>query len=550
MDKATRLLSHIRGREEEVEYPDFETMWQQVERQLPDPNTRLKTVSARSGRKWRKYTLLTVAATVLVATPVLASVTNQWDRLLSYRSGLQNALDQGLGQTIEKTVTQGNSKLTVNTALIDENRTVILFTLDTGVGKDKFPGFSKSVLVDAEGKEHGTVSTIRWDETTQKWNGYFESHWVPQEMESEVSFRLDDLHLAKQMYKNIDYSVKTSGDKIHKISVNRDGIQDVKIQAFDQGDKVMVDMFTSYSAEKNNNIVSLKIWKGTTPIKEAGTSKLGTPNESGEINAQHYFNKKDLEQDNLRYTLSYMAEEARPKLDWSIPLSLNKAKMLSATVEKQIDTTFEYAGVTTHFDKMILTPTQIRLQGTEIKTKGYLPFPFQHIALKVDGIQINGSMEYTDRESNEVTYRFEIPRHFKMKSDAVVSFVGKYEVLLKRDVREPIHMKGISETKKSLVTKVGGYDVKWTYYKKDGNLYVQSESDDPTFGGVNQTYIKLNGERTSAKPVSLNFTGDGNNKAVDMYKDYPSDEAEIYIFWYYAEDPQKEVEIELKSASK
>jgi hypothetical protein len=115
-----------------------------------------------------------------------------------------------------------------------------------------------------------------------------------------------------------------------------------------------------------------------------------------------------------------------------------------------------------------------------------------------------------------------------------------------KDAKEPVKLKSISEEEKTMTTQVGGYSVKWTYYKRDGDLYVQSECSDTSFGGINQTYIGKGMDGKVGKPVTTNFSGDGNNKAIDLYKNYTGNDAEIYIFWYYTENPNKQVRVELK----
>lgn len=109
----------------------------------------------------------------------------------------------------------------------------------------------------------------------------------------------------------------------------------------------------------------------------------------------------------------------------------------------------------------------------------------------------------------------------------------------------PIRLTNISEKKQTITTQVGGYPVLWTYYRQDNNLFVQSESADPSFGGVNQTYMGKGEQRLTGKQVTVNFSGDGNNKAIDMYANYEEKEAQLNIFWYYTEKPDKSLRTEL-----
>lgn len=125
----------------------------------------------------------------------------------------------------------------------------------------------------------------------------------------------------------------------------------------------------------------------------------------------------------------------------------------------------------------------------------------------------------------------------EINEDTTINFIASHQVEEHKDVKEPIKLTNISEKKQSMTTRVGNYSVVWTYYKQENNVYVQSECADPSFGGVNQTYIGKGVQRLVGKPVTANFSGDGNNKAIDMYANYEGTEAELGIFWYYTEKP-------------
>ncbi|MNC60282.1 hypothetical protein D3C75_1101510 [compost metagenome] len=81
----------------------------------------------------------------------------------------------------------------------------------------------------------------------------------------------------------------------------------------------------------------------------------------------------------------------------------------------------------------------------------------------------------------------------------------------------------------------------------EGNdLYVETESEDARFGGVNQTHINLGKDRIIGRPVTINFTGDGNNRAIDVYKDFQGTEATIYMFYYTTDEPERETRVQLQ----
>lgn len=65
-----------------------------------------------------------------------AAVHYNWDTMLHGRGGIQAVLAQNLGQKLDQSITKGGVTLKLHTAIVDENRTVILFTLDVGQRQD------------------------------------------------------------------------------------------------------------------------------------------------------------------------------------------------------------------------------------------------------------------------------------------------------------------------------------------------------------------------------------------------------------------------------
>ncbi|MNF15357.1 hypothetical protein D3C80_2179360 [compost metagenome] len=52
----------------------------------------------------------------------------------------------------------------------------------------------------------------------------------------------------------------------------------------------------------------------------------------------------------------------------------------------------------------------------------------------------------------------------------------------------------------------------------------------------------INGEkRAIGQKITYGFGGEGNNQATDMYQGFAGTDADIQIFWYYTEDPDKEL---------
>jgi hypothetical protein len=360
---------------------------------------------------------------------------------------------------------------------------------------------------------------------------------------ADVQFTAKSLHSFSGVERDLVFN--PISDKNKSFTIKQDGIGQLKVQPFVQGDEMMLTTAVHYDQPEAKEWAApyIGVYKDNVLVKGVGTSVFGTPGEQGEFISKQFFKLSDLKQDSLKYKLLYTREVQRIDKEWSYHLQLDKTKMLSGTVKRTINIPLEGSGGRLVVEQMIITPTQIRINASHAK---YARFPYVNYALDVNGTVING-WEYREKYNpEETTFRFEIPSGLHVTDQMPISFIAKYESVEHKDAKEPVKLKSISEEEKTMTTQVGGFSVKWTYYKRDGDLYVQSECSDTSFGGINQTYIGKGMDRTVGKPVTSNFSGDGNNKAIDLYKNYTGNDAEIYIFWYYTENPDKQVRVELK----
>ncbi|MFC6231083.1 DUF4179 domain-containing protein [Paenibacillus allorhizosphaerae] len=546
MDKEEQTFSRLINEDKQLEYPDFDAMWNRLEKTLPGPGDKLQPVdmNAPKRRRLRKAAVISILSAVLVATPVVAAISYNWDQILSYRSGIQSALQQGLGQSIEKSVTQDGAKLTVHTAIVDDNRTVLLYSLKTDGGSEKDSlYFAKMQLTDSKGNVIEGRHSQSWDQANKAWTGYFETEWTPEGQEADVRFTAQKLQSFSSVQRDIAF--RPFENKSQLFDIQQDGIGKLTLQPFIQGDKVMFASAVAFSDADAQawSHPRIGVFKGDTLVKDAASGVFGKPGEHGEYTGQQHFAVSDLQEPTVKYKLLYTREDRRIDKTWTYDLHLDKKQMLSGTIKRNLNIPIAHAEKQMVLKEMIVTPTQIRIKASHEK---YLRFPFVNYALEVNGKVLNGGIWYGGDNREETTFRFELPPGLQVTEQTQMTLIAKYEVLEHRDAKEPIRLKGITEQKQTSTTQVGGYDVKWTYYKQDGNLYVQSESADPSFGGINQTYMGTGKSSIVGRRVSANMYGDGNNQSIDMYPNFTGTDAELYIFWYYTDNPSKELRVDVK----
>ncbi|WP_217592953.1 DUF4179 domain-containing protein [Cohnella sp. GbtcB17] len=544
-ERIERIFTRYLNDDAPLNEPDYDKMWERIEHSrshadgidsmLPVPASPRRRVSKRA-------VVLVTAAVLLVATPAFAAWTHTWD-YFTYHSGVRSALEQGLGQPIGKTVFVGDSRLTLDTAVADDNRTVLLFSLDLPhADPTSYPRFSDMKLSDSDGNAIEGSTFFRWNPDDKRWQGEFSTDWTPDSLRANVKFLAEDLQIFTAAQREIAFDAEDN--RKQTIDIGQDGIDRLDVLPFTQGDNTLLStsvFFSDKEAQKWSYPV-IGVYDGASQVKDARSGVFGKPGERGEYTGLQYFKTADLETALVKYKLDYTRKAAQIDGDWSLYLQLDKEQMLDGTIKRPINQTVETAAGPIKLKDMTITPTRIRITGTGEK---YKSLSFKQFYLDVNGTRLKG--DYPSERWGDVydfTLNFERQPGLVLSERTPIALEMKYEVA-ERHVKNPIHLSGIGNEKKTIITQLGGYSVNWTYYKENGNLYIESWSDDPHFGGVNQTYMKDGKRSRPGRQVTVNFAGGGNNRMIDMYKDFAGTEADIYIYFYMTDNPDKVLRINL-----
>ncbi|MFD2880072.1 hypothetical protein ACFTAO_35535 [Paenibacillus rhizoplanae] len=163
-----------------------------------------------------------------------------------------------------------------------------------------------------------------------------------------------------------------------------------------------------------------------------------------------------------------------------------------------LDLPLEAEDASNRIEQMVVTPTQIRVS---IRTKAkFAELPYVNYTLEVGGQKLEGGLWYSTSEDKDLrTLRFERPVNLEITKTTPMTLVGNYKVTRHEDDKKPLELNNISSEKQTLIRQTGGYPVQWTYYMQGADLYVEMKSDDPHFGGVNQTHIGTGKDRILGK---------------------------------------------------
>lgn len=556
MKKLENMLKHRLNEDKEVQYPNFDSMWERIEQETIAPiNAPMSNGGQNMRRNWSKVAVVASLSVLLAAAPVYAAVHYDWDVMLRGRGGVQAALAQNLGQQLEQSVTQDGVTLKLHTAIVDENRTVILFTLDVGKRlENESWNVNGMTLKGAKGNSSdGEFSYVLWDEKNQLYNGYFESDWTPKQDTVDVQLVVNNL----QSYsaQELDLPLNINSAEPQRFPIEQEGMRTIEIQPFTQGQEKLLfssGIIFDQPEAKEWAFPRIVAYKNGTHIDSLQGGTFGQPGENGEYTAQQYFKADDISSGQLTYKLQFMKKERSIAGTLAFDLQLSKKQMESGTIKTALDLPLEEGEKGYTLEKMVVTPTQIRI--TVRSEEKYASFPYKKYDLEVAGrtLESEGFWNSPEGEPEVRILRFERPADLLITKETPITFVAKYKVTEHDNDKNtngektPLLLTNISEEKQTLIQQIGGYPVKWTYYMQGSDLYVETGSDDTRFGGINQTHIGLGNERILGKPITVNFSGDGNNKAIDVYKDFKGTEASIYIFYYTTDAPDQETRVLLQ----
>ncbi|WP_046212503.1 DUF4179 domain-containing protein [Paenibacillus wulumuqiensis] len=545
---------------EELTYPDFDHMWTRMEaNQPPAAGSRpVQDISLPSLPKekapWEKALFIASLSLLVAAVPVYAAIQIDWSRVLHYRSGIQSALTQQLGQPVEQSVTQSGVTMTIHTAIVDDNRTVFLYSLDPGRKTAQHFGFLQMKLTDAQGKDiPGLTMQQQWDEASQRFTGYLETGWTPPSNTLSVHLSLENLQFLQSDKQTLDLDSQT--EQLQRFDIQQNGLDQMEVQIIPQGqEQTLVRSALSFTNEEARawSYPQLHLYTAEgTPVQPSHSGTYGVPDEQGRYTAQDYYLPDDLEQTGLLYQLEYTKEVQRFADHWDFDIALDKRQMGSSTIQQPLSIPLGSDNTDIQLTHIVISPTQIRIRLSESNPDSVLPFT--KYDLLADGKALPGYAEISPdthrHASGTFTLIFERPQGININNDTALILRAQHQIIAHHGDHLSVNLPDITEQRKSLQTRINGFAVNWTYYRQDGHLYIQTESNDVHFGGISQTSIFHNGEQMFGQPLTVNALGDGNNKNIEVYRHFTGSSAKVNILFYTEENPEQITEAAIPLAA-
>ncbi|MBG9757760.1 DUF4179 domain-containing protein [Lysinibacillus sphaericus] len=542
MERTEQKLKNLMKADHNMVYPDFEQMWCSIE-QDELKMAEGETIEQRPRRR-KKFALAAGLAVALMATPVYAALNYDWSNILSYRAGIQSALAQGLGQTIEQSITKDGFTLTVHTAFIDDNRTSLLYSLKPNTSWDgNDVRFDQIGLKDSEGNFIEGVYLQDWNEELGMFQGIFETEWVAKDQTTNIDFTIEGIQIIDVGKQSINYDPNNFNTQV--LPIHKDGIDSVTLHSFEHSKgKVLLQSTVTFTdpdmQDKGIFIEAMNVKDNS--IQKSETFSFHPPGEVTErYLSQQIFKSDVLQAEGAKFQLTYDYITETKESTWNINMDLSKKHLENGSFKQVLNIPLDNEiAVGAKIHEIKVTPTQVRLIFTSKDKETYIRVPYNDYYLDVGGTLLKGRLNL---EANRTELHFEmVGLNATALANQPVTLVAKERVNEFEGDSQPVRLTNISDKPQTKTSSIGGYPITWTYYKKDNYFYVESSSTNPSFGGVGQTYYLDNNERVGGIPrIRLD-----HNKIIDEYDNFNKKDIDIYIWKYATLQPDEELRIPLR----
>jgi len=535
--------------------PDYEAMWSRIECARAEADYRSATLAQPQQRKRNRKRLPAAIAAVsvlLAAAPATGSAVWGWDGFLDrigIGQGIQTAIESGFGERIEKTTTSEDASLTLHGVVTDELSMDVLFTLQLPP-RDfdfEFAEFERQVIQDDLGRSVELHSMLAKDEDSGKLRGYFET--VNDLKKSRKNFELTAQNLSLYKRNQMPVALVPDGGEGQRADLQGSDFSTVSIESvIREGDVFTVQYRIALSKPDRAKLdPRLVLLDGGTEIEPTYQSVLPPADDSSMIR-QNQYKISDEALGRSAFQLSYLQETALIPGKWQLAFEADGRKASQVSYSKDVDDqAVDADGAGFKPGKLVVSPMQIRLYVEKSKRQsGAAIVHYQNVYLQVGDKQIRGG--FWDKDNGKTTYyRFESPEWYKDWSGVPMKLVMTNAISNKQaPAADTVILRQPSIERQTIAAAIDGIPVMYTYYRQGDDLVVESRSDDPSFGGISQSYVVVGGKNKYPIVNPLPPGGNGTNIRVETYAKLGDGDVQLNPGNYTVLQPDKTLEIPIQ----
>lgn len=295
----------------------------------------------------------------------------------------------------------------------------------------------------------------------------------------------------------------------------------------------------------------LVLTSGGEVIKEKYAAVLPSE-EPNVIVRQSNYEITDADLQKSRFELSALEESGRKEGSWIFAFEADGKKAAQAMFAVKLNSADVANDSIMKFTELVITPLEIRLmydESQDFPEPGAPLINYESVKLLVDGREMDSGSGFWTTKDGRFYRRFELPQWYEEKDwDNVpmkVILSGK-KVQERANKDQLLALAQPAAERKTVKTELHGISVEFTYYKEGKDLIVESSSSDPSFGGITQSYLDVNGEKKFPEMNPSPPGGNGTNHKIERYVNIPEGNLKLNPFLYQWFDPKAKVELNLR----
>ncbi|MEK4274023.1 DUF4179 domain-containing protein [Paenibacillus sp. FSL R7-0026] len=537
-------MNQYSNKEKNISPPDYDLMWTTIEKEAHKRRVNLNSSQKPAGYRAKAIPISIIFTFfLLVAIPVFASMTIDWDRIGG--RGVASAINNGIGQQYDLQSASSGVTMNLSGVVTDGEKMKMLISLDTSIDLSKYTGFAteKNILKDESDSNAKVYGYLGYDPESQKLIGVYETPDTLKDGTKEFTFEAQNLIF----YRDRDVSLKSNQHTGEPMLTGVSQFPAIHIESVRHADNQTVIRYKVEVASSDLESVNphLRVHTGAQVVDAIPTI---LPNEEKGLLIEQVFDISEADWANANLHFNYVEAAKRLTGTWKFDFVANGKKASEAIYTKKLYTNPEFqakTGVT--LDQLVITPLnlQILIDEEGSYTEGIVQY--KSIQMIIDDKTITGvqTTKGGRSENNQQLFDFESPEWYQNWSDVPMKLILKDAIVQKRDTTKNwIHLNEPKKQKQYTKLTVDGLEIQFSYYRDGENLIVESYSKTPSSRGINQTMLRING-----KEVVPEMNPQGMTPAkihIDTYKDIPFDgHIELNPGIYKYSDPDKNVEIQL-----
>ncbi|WP_458126755.1 DUF4179 domain-containing protein [Paenibacillus sp. Z3-2] len=537
-------MNQYSNKEKGNSHPDYDLMWTNIEKEAHKRRVNLQSSDKPTGYRAKAIPIsILVSCFLLVAIPVFANVTIDWDRIGGRT--VANAISNGVGQQYDLQSSSSGVTMNLRGVVTDGEKMKMLISMDTSTDLSKYTGFTteKNILKGESDANANVYGNLGYDPGSQKLIGVYETPDTLKDGSKEYTFEAQNLIF----YRDRDVSLESSravGDAIVTGVAQYPTIHIESVKHSENQTVIRYKVAASPSDMGRGN-PHLVVHNGAQLLDAMPT---WLPSEDTGLLIEQVFDITEKEWTKINLHLVYTEEAKRILGTWKFDFAADGKKASEYIYTKKLDANSEFqekTGIT--LDQLQVTPLNLQIFIDEEGSlkEGIVRYNTAQLVIGDNTITGERTLKGDHPGSYQHLFQFESPEWYQTWSDVPMKLILKDAVVEKRDTTKNwIRLNRPEKEKQYTKLTVDGLEIQFTYYTDGEKLIVESSSKTPGFKGVNQTTLRINGKEVVPDVTPKGMVSSGIY--IDTYEGIPFDgKIELNPGIYKYSDPDRNVEVKL-----